>query len=161
MELIELVARASSITLNLQELEPEDAAAYFALIDKNREHLGDLAEEYPDEASVRRSITPQRHLGFRFGIWKDTNLLGAIDLRERAQYEAEISYWIANAFCRKGFAQAAVRTVTRFALRTRDLNAVYGLVDPENYRSAKVLLNNGFAREPMRSVHGKDLYLKS
>lgn len=61
--------------------------------------------------------------------------------------KAEIGYGLLKPFWRQGYASEIVSEMTRFAVEQANLHRVYGLVDPENTPSAKVLLKLGFQHE--------------
>ena len=61
--------------------------------------------------------------------------------------KAEIGYGILRPFWGQGFVSEAVAEMTRFAQQDMQLHRVYGLVDPDNIPSAKILLKLGYSKE--------------
>ncbi len=68
----------------LRVLTSADAQPYFEVIDRNRDHLSRFGD-YQDEKTATL-VWVQRHLAnppennLRFGIWRDSVLIGRVDL---------------------------------------------------------------------------------
>lgn len=69
--------------------------------------------------------------------------------------EAEISYWLGNAYRGRGWAWEAVRQMTQAAMRSRTgLQRVVAYVHPDNVASARVLIRAGYEPSRPRTADG-------
>ena len=102
------------------------------------------------------------------GVWwafvlKETNQTigygGLFDVDSECS-KAEIGYGLLKPFWGQGYMSEAVAEITRFAVEDIKLHRVYGLVDPENIPSAKVLLKLGFQHEGClrHDIYARDRY---
>ena len=142
--------------VRLQTLERADAPAYFRLIDRNRAHLsqyGDTASKYPTLESVLLSLSNAHGEKIRFGIWNRHALVGVANLTP-VPAAAEIGFLLGAEFQGKGYACAAVRSLTVYALNA-GFHEVYGLVHPHNARSMNVLLRAGYADQGLHEEHSR------
>ena len=107
--------------LQLIELTPEDADAYYDLVDRNRGHLTrhcdyqDLGEATPGSVAAKLTDGDFQDLGeatpgslaaefsnpddriARFGIWLDGQLIGRADLNQRTPEIFILGYWLGGA----------------------------------------------------------------
>ncbi len=142
----------------LRQFTPSDAAPLFALIDRQREHLGQFgdttAEKYPDLESVEKSIAePPNPDRLRFGVWDNEVLVGTVNLTPRVKPDswqrsgsAVIGYWIGSDFTRRGHATRAVDALTDYGHEQLGYQRIYATVDQGNRPSLGVLERAGYAR---------------
>jgi RimJ/RimL family protein N-acetyltransferase len=115
-----IVIPTERVGVRLQQFTVGDVPPLFALIDSNREHLGQrndiTARKYPNLRSVRRSIVrPKDPSRLRFGIWDGDTLVGSINLTPRvADGGAEIGYWVGQEYGRRGYATVAVKALSSY-----------------------------------------------
>ncbi|RJQ15485.1 N-acetyltransferase [Candidatus Woesearchaeota archaeon] len=135
--------------LQLKEFRPEDAAAIFNLIDRNRAHLSqhgdDTAQKYPTETVVYESIVhpknPQRK---RFGMWSEDTLVGSINLTLEG-HSAEIGYYLGSEFQGKKYMTRSVRRIVSYGFDELGLKRIYAKVHVQNMASRAVLMAAGFS----------------
>jgi RimJ/RimL family protein N-acetyltransferase len=96
-----------------------------------------------------RDWDDHRHAAFAVTSAAGAEVLGAIGLRFHEDYalQASIGYWVAREARGRGIATAALRLVSRWALRELGLPRVQLVTDPENVPSQCVAERAGFRRE--------------
>jgi ribosomal-protein-alanine N-acetyltransferase len=85
-----------------------------------------------------------------FAIANDRELIGAIGINiqdDVNRYSAEIGYWIAEPFWRKGIATNALKKFTDYTFNNFDINRIFANVFEGNLGSEKVLLKSGYKKE--------------
>ena len=85
-----------------------------------------------------------------FIIANEKELIGAIgiNLQEDVnRFSAEIGYWLAEPFWRKGITTLALKKFTEYAFNNFSLNRIYANVFEGNDASEKVLLKAGYRKE--------------
>jgi len=132
-------------SVELRQLVPADAQAYFEAVDASRDHLskyGDrTAAKYPDLASVVESIErPHVANKLRLGIWDQETFVGSINLKPIAD-KAELGYWLDERYLGHGYATVAVRALVARAPRYID---VFAAIRTENEASKRVVSRAGF-----------------
>jgi len=60
---------------------------------------------------------------------------------------AEIGYGLLKEYWGRGFASSIVEIITKYGFEELNLHRIYGLVDPENKASLRVLEKNGYLNE--------------
>jgi RimJ/RimL family protein N-acetyltransferase len=129
-----IVVKSDRDTVALRQLIPEDAEAYFKLIEYDPDHLrqhGDrTADKYPDVLSVRRSIEyPENPAKYRFGIWDDDldggTMVGSNNLTPKGEGRAELGYLVGKQYIGRGYAGRGRALLVDFAFRTLGLEEVY------------------------------------
>lgn len=136
----------------LRQFTLGDSEEIFQLIDRNRGHLSqfgdDTAQKYPTLESVRGSIErPKNPKRLRFGIRnKEGILAGSINLTpdEDNPERAEIGYYLVAEFQGKGYVTRAVETLTDYGFDHLGYKAIYGVVNKDNIRFARVLRDTGY-----------------
>jgi RimJ/RimL family protein N-acetyltransferase len=107
----QLTLQTAMPDLRLVELLPEDAAAYYTLVDRNRAHLTqhgnylDLGEATPE--SVLEDLMDPENRNARFGIWVGEQFIGRVDLNPRTVKDFVLGYWLGGEYTGKGYATAA------------------------------------------------------
>jgi [ribosomal protein S5]-alanine N-acetyltransferase len=96
-----------------------------------------------------RDWDDRRHAEFAVTGAATGKVIGAIGLRFHQDYalQGSIGYWVAKEARGRGVATAALRLVSRWALRELGLPRVQLVTDPENVPSQKVAERAGFRRE--------------
>jgi len=82
-----------------------------------------------------------------WGIWVDGRLGGGLELQDRGDRRASISYIVFPAFRRQGFAAEAIRQAASWALENMPVDAVVAIVDVENVASRATAERGGFVLE--------------
>jgi RimJ/RimL family protein N-acetyltransferase len=100
--------------------------------------------DYVDQSSSKRDQV--------WAIRQDGELIGACGLHEIGK-GAEIGYWLARPFWRRGICSRAVRAVCAYAFSQLQLQKVEALVFPENAASAGMLKRLGFREEGLLRKH--------
>ena len=134
--------------LRLVSLTPEDAPAYYELVDRNRKHLTqhgdwtDHGEATPE--SVRKSLHNLEGRDARFGIWLDGQLIGRSDLNARTPGNFVLGYWLGGEFTGTGYATAACTALIAYGKAELGATTVYAGVTKGNAKSEAVLGRLGF-----------------
>ncbi|MEZ5850784.1 MAG: GNAT family protein [Hyphomicrobiaceae bacterium] len=138
-----------------------DYAAWAAMRGHSRDHLTPFEPEWQlDELSraafkerVRRYQREARNDdGHAFLIFEKASgdLAGGISLsniRRGVAQMGTVGYWIGVTATRKGYATAALRAVTEYALRELHLHRIEAACMPTNAASLRTLERCGFRRE--------------
>lgn len=144
-----LTLRTAMPDLRLVELLPEDAAAYYALVDRNRGHLTrhgdylDLGEATPE--SVAADLTDPEHRNARFGVWLGEQLIGRVDLNPRTAEDFVLGYWLGGAFTGRGYATTACAALIAYGAEALGARTIWAGVTKGNVKSEAVLHRLGFA----------------
>ena len=134
--------------LRLVALRPEDADAYYALVDHNRTHLTqhgdwtDLGGATPE--SVAASLSPFDDRTTQFGIWLDRQLIGRVDLNPRTPGNFVLAYWLGSEFTGKGYATAACKALIDYSKAGLGATTVWAGVTKGNAKSEALLGRLGF-----------------
>lgn len=135
-------------SLRLVALGPDDAEAYYALVDRNREHLtqhGDYTElGRATPASVAEELRDQQVGNARFGIWLDDALIGRADLSPRVPGHFVIGYWLGGEYTGRGYATRACAALIRHGRDTLGATAIFAGVTKGNAASEALLGRLGF-----------------
>ncbi len=132
----------------LRQLTVEDASAYFAAVDANRDHLSQFgdktATKYPDLQSVVSSIAnPSNPNKIRMGIWDGSTFVGSANLTPDEDGQAtELGYWLDARHTGKGYATLATTALSKYAASR--FHRVYAEVVEGNEASSRVLVRSGF-----------------
>lgn len=132
----------------IKQLVPDDAEAYFALIDADRSHFkyGEetTPKKYQTVEDVRQSIEdPVSNARLRFGIWDDQIMVGSINLTFKRPGVAEVGYWVGGEHKGHGYALSATKLLIEHAFGNLSLNSLTAWVAPENRASVKTLERAG------------------
>lgn len=148
MTLVEV--RTSDPELVLRELTVSDAAAYYDLIDRNRDHLGQHGD-YREErtatlAWVRESLQAPSN-GLRFGLWYRGALAGRADLHPKEPGHFVLGYWLGANYVGKGLMTTALEALMRHGRQALGATDFFAGVTHGNWRSVAVLRRLGFEVE--------------
>lgn len=138
--------------VELRELRPDDADALYALIDAERDRLGERL------TFVHATIGPEDTRAFiescragenldGNGIWVDGSIAGGIGMTINRYDSGEIGYWLGSAFEGRGLVTSACRALIDIAFNDRELHRVSIEVEPDNARSRAVPERLGFTLE--------------
>ena len=136
--------------LELRELRETDAHVYYAVVDRNRQHLSKYGD-YPDErdatlASVIAYFADPTDRNIRLGIWHDGALIGRVDLTPVAPSRYAIGYWLDHAHCGHGYGTSACAAAIGHAHRVLGATDIFAGVTHCNERSISLLHRLGFHR---------------
>ncbi|MET8567593.1 GNAT family protein [Streptomyces sp. NPDC004783] len=134
--------------LVLRELTLEDADAYYALLDRNREHLSRLGN-YREESGatpawVREHLSEDPGLSHRYGIRLNGELIGRVDLIAVAPPRYGTGYWLCESHVGAGHATAACAALYVYAARELGATDIFAGVTHGNAKSVALLERLGF-----------------
>ncbi|HEX5501962.1 MAG TPA: GNAT family N-acetyltransferase [Thermomicrobiales bacterium] len=134
--------------MRLVALSPDDAGAYYALVDRNRGHLtqhGDYAElGRATPASVIEDLRDPQGGNARFGIWLGDTLIGRADLSPRMPGHFVIGYWLGSEYTGRSYATRACAALIRHGRDTLGATAIFAGVTKGNAASEALLSHLGF-----------------
>ncbi len=140
----------------LRVLEERHVEDYFALIERNKEHLHAwiAVEAYEGSVETLRAYVKQRLLqfvngeGYHLGIWYQGALVGILDYRLNGRSRSvELGYWLDEAMQGKGIVTQACRTMVRHAFEEHRVHKVVISCATDNPRSRAVAERLGFLQE--------------
>lgn len=149
--------------LTLRPYRADDEAAFFALLDQNRERLRaafptreatvrNLADARVVLADFGRDWQTQRL--FVFGIWhtQGQQYLGDISLKPKGSrtVTAEVSYYLGAEAQGHGYAREALAAAVRFGFECLRATRLEVRCYADNVRSHAVATGAGFRRRPAR-----------
>lgn len=142
---------------DLRLLEPRHAPELYALIDRNREHLGRWLSLVERRLSVEDTHEYIRQCMARCaedgspycGIWHQGRLAGTIDVmgcggRSRC---AEIGYWLGKEYQGHGLITSACQVIVDHSFAHLGVNRIEIRAEPANPRSRAVAERLGFTEE--------------
>jgi ribosomal-protein-serine acetyltransferase len=143
--------------LRLAPLSTDDAEAYDALLDRNREHLTRHGDYRDALTATRESVRDELNAAtdnLALGIWLDRELTGRVDLVPKEPGIFVIGYWLGRDFLGRGYMTVACRALLAHARADLGASTVYAGVTKGNRASEAVLERLGFARvQDMGSYH--------
>jgi RimJ/RimL family protein N-acetyltransferase len=132
----------------LRKLTVPDSESYHELLVANRAHLTRLGnyvgETSATPAELRAYFLDPDDSNVRYGIWRNDELLGRIDLIPVAHPEYVIGFWLAEHATGHGYATAACRAVIDYARDELGATDIFGGVTHGNIRSIALLQRLGF-----------------
>jgi ribosomal-protein-serine acetyltransferase len=140
----------------LRVLEERHVEDYFALIERNQEHLHAwvAVEAYEGSVDTLRAYVKQRLLqfingeGYHLGIWYQDALVGILDYRLNWRNRSvELGYWLDAALQGKGIVTQACRTMVRHAFEEHQVHKAVISCATDNPRSRAVAERLGFLQE--------------
>src|SRR2546429_1907520 len=117
----------------LRLLEERHIEEYFALIERNQEHLHEwiAVEAYEGSVETLRAYVKQRLLqfvngeGYHLGIWYQDALVGVLDYRLNWRgRKVELGYWLDAAMEGKGMVNQACRKMGRDGFEGHELHKI-------------------------------------
>lgn len=145
----------------IRRFRENDGAAFYELVDGNRDYLADhfpvLLDEIGTTADGAEAFLRERiaywllQQDFAFGIWSNetTELIGFVHLFDLNWNvpAAEVSFFLSKAEEEKGIMTEVLARIVRFAFRQLKLEKLYLKTLADNYRSQRVARKVGFSRE--------------
>ncbi|MEV2199426.1 GNAT family N-acetyltransferase [Streptomyces fradiae] len=140
--------RAGVSTLTLCLLTAEQADEYYALIDRNREHL----TQYGDYQALAASDYETAHAellndpspSLRCGVLLHSALIGRVDLVAVNPPKYGLGYWLDREATGHGYATAACRALIEYGANVLGATDVFAGVTHGNGKSGAVLTRLGF-----------------
>src|SRR5690606_6865268 len=77
-----------------------------------------------------------------------------IELKNKDSQDAEIGYLILPEFWGQGIVNKVAGKLIELAREEKQLHTLYGIIDPENIASRKILVNNGFLSKEFKDFDG-------
>jgi len=149
--------------INLRRLRRTDVADFQPLADDPRVYgfLPHMPSPYTPEDARRWVNETHRNARkgteYHFGIeHRDGRIIGTIGLQNivRPDGNAEVGYWVAPKFWRRGYASEALRLILNYAFTDLNMYRVYAIVSAKNRGSVAVLEKAGFTCEGIfRKAH--------
>lgn len=144
--------------IQLATLKETSAAAFFDLIERNREYI---ADGFPRTVDQVKSAEDAKQIFNEYQDWEDheegyyfflkdeEKLIGHFHVKNINQYsnKCELGYFIDQEYAGKGYTSKGVYWLLDFCFKKLKMNKVYICTNPENIGSQKVALNNGFVQE--------------
>jgi ribosomal-protein-serine acetyltransferase len=152
--------------LYLRPFQLLDVPAFFALVDREREHLRgfltwvDQVQTLEDaEGTIKRAVEQNESgRGARFGIFDGDALIGAFNLFiMEPGYSAEFGTWLATGAVGRNIAHRAATAGIDYARTVLGLERIQFRLRPDNGRSEAFIRRLGFrreGREPRAEQHG-------
>lgn len=141
----------------LKMLEPHDAPALFAAVDRNRARLREWLPWLDKNTSEKDSFDYIEFIrkeyatnkGLAAGIWLSEKLVGVVSYNEFnwSHRRASLGYWISAEAEGRGLITLATRALTEYAFKNLKLNLVEIRCATGNVRSQKVPERLGFTFE--------------
>lgn len=151
--------RTSVPGLELRELDPADAGAYYELIDANRAHLsrhGDyMTERDATKDWVDGYFASPPDQNVRFGIWHVETLIGRVDLIPVQPPRYSIGYWLGGSHTGRGFATAACVAAIAYARDVLGATDVYAGITHGNTASVAVVRRLGFVQDTVFGTYSR------
>lgn len=143
--------------LRLTLLETRDAEALFALINRNRDHIGQWLK-FPsmtltvDDSKAFIERTRMRYAkedGYWLGIWEDKQLAGSIGYLyiDQDNRKTEIGYWLGQEFEGRGIITRSIQVLIQYAFTHLNLNKIEIGAASNNTKSRSIPERLGFQHE--------------
>jgi ribosomal-protein-serine acetyltransferase len=143
--------------IEIRLLHANDADALYDLTTRNRAFLTpwmswiDKVIDVSDSHAFLRAAEREayEHTSFKAGIWRGSELSGAIDLHDIDWNNgyARIGYWLDERSTGQGIMTSAVRSLSEYAFEALGLHRLEIHVATENHRSRRVPERLGFTLE--------------
>lgn len=153
--------------LVLRQLQPADAPELFSVVDKSREELRkwlpwvDGTKSEADSRVFIDTMLERRAWDEEFGyaVILDGKIAGHTSLMEIRNHKAEVGYWVATEFARRGLATRATGALVDLAFSQMGLHRLTLRADERNEASQRVAEKAGFKKighHPARDHLGED-----
>lgn len=137
--------------LELRLLTLADSNAQYALLDRNRNHIGQwegwAQATTEDEQYAFLSTCLKRYedeLGFACGIWFQDTLIGVITAATVALGQLEMSYWLSEDYTRNGIMSQCMQTLCMTLLNLDTISQLNLVVASPNTASRALAIRIGF-----------------
>ncbi|MGN7358100.1 GNAT family N-acetyltransferase [Paenibacillus sp. SAF-054] len=141
----------------LSLLEIKDADKLYALINKNRDHIGEwlkfprITAKVEDSKTFieRTRIRYAKDEGYWLGIWIGDQLAGSIGYLylDQENKKTEIGYWLGKEYEGKGVVTQSMKVLINYAFDELKFNKIEVGVATENTKSRAIPQKLGFTRE--------------
>ena len=117
---------APTAGLVLEPLTVADSAAYYAVLDRNRAHLGRHGDYQAEATATPEWVTAHlaQEVPDRFGIRLGDDLIGRVDLVHAAPPRYGLGYWLTLDATGRGHATLTCAAVIDYARTERDAGHV-------------------------------------
>ncbi len=143
--------------LSLKIRSVEEAEVFFALSDKNREHLRpwlpwvDVTLSSEDTKKYLEAVLEkfEKKTGADFGIWYEGAWVGSMgfnNINHNNEY-ADIGYWLSKDHEGKGIMTASVKALINYGFNDLKLHRIEISCDARNVRSKRIPEKLGFTLE--------------
>lgn len=134
-----------SVTIN--RLLPDSAAAFYNLIDQNRDHLGNMT--WAPTATLQSTHEHlMRTRDLMWGVYVENILCGCVSLRPIGPDSYMIGYWLTQECQGHGvIAAAAQLMLDAYFVGYARMQTVVAMTRPKNHRSQRVLAKLGFTQQ--------------
>ena len=146
--------------LVLRELTENDADEFYALVERNKQHLAPFmpltVAKYRSPRRIRDRIRRERPPeAYKFGLWTENALVGYVKLTQQNNVTVRVGYFLDDAHTGKGYMTEALNAAKRYSLDRLGYREVVAELDRRNLKSWYVLERCGFkplgSREPTAS----------
>ncbi|WP_422657562.1 GNAT family N-acetyltransferase [Paenibacillus sp. EC2-1] len=141
----------------LSLLEIRDADKLYALINRNRDHIGKwlkfpsltLTSDDSKAFIERIRLRYSEGEGYWLGIWNENELVGSIGFLyiDQENKKTEIGYWLGQEYEGKGYVTSSVKALIHYGFDKLHLNKIEIGVATENTKSRVIPEKLGFKRE--------------
>ncbi|WP_447004189.1 GNAT family N-acetyltransferase [Saccharothrix isguenensis] len=132
--------------LVLTALTAADAESYYAVLDRNRDHLNRHGDHVNEAHATLAWVTD--HLARPgpdwYGIRLEDRLVGRVDLAHAAPPGYGLGYWLSHDATGHGYATAACTAIVRHARTFHGATDIFAGVTHGNHRSVALLGRLGF-----------------
>lgn len=143
--------------LVLRALRQADAEAIFAVVDRDREHLGewliwvDSTQEPADTRNFLATVEKKREAGetYAYSIWSGERLLGLCGLHDisRVNANGQVGYWLRSDAQGRGVMTQAVESLLALGFAVLELERIELRAAEDNERSWRIAERLGFKFE--------------
>lgn len=149
--------------------EPSDADEFYAVIDRNREYLGEWLDFIPETTGVevtrgvieRWQKSAQEESAFNFVIEYRGKIVGSAGFSrlKEPRRRSELGYWLAEEMQGRGIMTGCCRAMLKHLFEERNLNRVEIRIAVSNKKSRAIPERLGFTQEGVlrqTGYHGDD-----
>ena len=138
--------------LTLRQMQPQESADLFAVVDSDREHLGEwlawvetTRQPADMEKFVRLSIESRKNgTDYAYAIYFDGEICGFIDIKQVQTERPSIGYWLTSKLTGKGIMTNAAQAITDFGFNELALGMIMIRAQPKNFGSNRVAEKIGY-----------------
>lgn len=146
--------------IQIRLIRKEDFKQLFDVIERNRERLLrffpktsqtiidiETAKAFTEQKI--RQASKKEQFYYVVQMVGTSELIGSVILKniDWSLPKAEFAYFIDGKYEGKGITSYAVKSLTQYAFTELDMKKLYIKIDPQNWGSKKVAMNNGFELE--------------
>lgn len=152
-----------TIALTLRKFTPHDFEDYFRLVGNARVMAMITERALPkDEAMDDFNDRLSRNsIAQDYGYYKITDAasrafigLAKLEVEQADSGEAELGYILLPEYWGQGIGSRVAKQLVDRDRKLPGLKRLFAIIDPNNIRSRKILINNGFVSEAVRNFDG-------